>query len=87
MTSSESESNVAAQLHEYVSYIAAMYNQNPFHNFEHASYVVVRFYVHDGVVDCRPEMERKVGQTRGTGIIFVPLPELCIVSLDISRYV
>jgi hypothetical protein len=37
----ELESTVATQLHEYVSCIAAMYKQNPFHNFEHASHVTM----------------------------------------------
>lgn len=33
--------NVTAQLHKYVSSIATMYKQNPFHNFEHASHVAM----------------------------------------------
>jgi class 3 adenylate cyclase len=32
---------VCLQLHEYVSHIAAMYQDNPFHNFEHASHVTM----------------------------------------------
>jgi 3'5'-cyclic nucleotide phosphodiesterase/Adenylate and Guanylate cyclase catalytic domain len=31
--------DVAAQLHSYVTVIASMYRDNPFHNFEHASHV------------------------------------------------
>jgi class 3 adenylate cyclase len=37
----ELDSQVAIQLHEYVACIAAMYNENPFHNFEHASHVTM----------------------------------------------
>ena len=32
---------VASELHEYVSNIAAIYRGNPFHNFEHASHVTM----------------------------------------------
>jgi hypothetical protein len=32
--------NVTAQLREYVELISAMYQDNPFHNFEHASHVI-----------------------------------------------
>jgi class 3 adenylate cyclase/ferritin-like metal-binding protein YciE len=32
--------NVTAQLREYVAVISAMYQDNPFHNFEHASHVI-----------------------------------------------
>ncbi|GKY99154.1 hypothetical protein MPSEU_000870900 [Mayamaea pseudoterrestris] len=33
--------NVVDQLYDYVSNIAAMYRENPFHNFEHASHVTM----------------------------------------------
>lgn len=33
--------NVVEQLYDYVSNIAAMYRDNPFHNFEHASHVTM----------------------------------------------
>jgi hypothetical protein len=32
---------VADQMHEYISHIAAIYRSNPFHNFEHASHVTM----------------------------------------------
>ncbi|CAB9501451.1 Receptor-type guanylate cyclase gcy [Seminavis robusta] len=32
---------VVSELHSLVSYIASMYNDNPFHNFDHASHVVM----------------------------------------------
>jgi hypothetical protein len=32
--------NVTEQLREYVAIISAMYQENPFHNFEHASHVI-----------------------------------------------
>eukprot|EP00977_Amphora_coffeiformis_P017039 scaffold5454_cov176-Amphora_coffeaeformis.AAC.9 len=35
----EIDPSVAEQLHEYVTVIASMYRDNPFHNFEHASHV------------------------------------------------
>jgi class 3 adenylate cyclase len=41
LASIELESTVTAQVHEYVSCIASMYNPNPFHNFEHASHVTM----------------------------------------------
>jgi hypothetical protein len=36
--------NVADQLRNYVSHIAAMYNDNQFHNFEHVSIVFAMFF-------------------------------------------
>jgi len=33
--------DVTAQLYDYVSNVSAMYNENPFHNFEHASHVTM----------------------------------------------
>jgi class 3 adenylate cyclase len=33
--------SVIAQLHDYVAIISAMYQENPFHNFEHASHVTM----------------------------------------------
>ena len=46
MAEAESESapinaEVESQLHEYVTAIAQMYRNNPFHNFEHASHVTM----------------------------------------------
>jgi hypothetical protein len=41
LASIELKPTILAQLHEYVSCIAAMYNRNPFHNFEHASHVTM----------------------------------------------
>jgi len=35
------DSSVIEQIHDYVTNIAAMYRDNPFHNFEHASHVVM----------------------------------------------
>eukprot|EP00934_Nitzschia_sp_Nitz4_P004372 Nitzschia sp. Nitz4//scaffold277_size25017//9057//13286//NITZ4_008346-RA/size25017-snap-gene-0.31-mRNA-1//1//CDS//3329545341//4362//frame0 len=32
---------VVSQLHDFVTQVASMYRQNPFHNFAHASYVVM----------------------------------------------
>lgn len=37
----ELDSKVMSQLKRYVTIIAAMYRQNPFHNFEHASHVLM----------------------------------------------
>jgi hypothetical protein len=37
----ELEAKVMSQLKRYVTIIGAMYRQNPFHNFEHASHVVM----------------------------------------------
>jgi negative regulator of replication initiation len=37
----ELSSNVVSQLRDYVTNIAALYNSNPFHNFEHASHVTM----------------------------------------------
>lgn len=37
----ELDNQVQIQLKEYVSLIASMYNDNPFHNFEHASHVTM----------------------------------------------
>ena len=37
----EIDPRVVQQLHTYVTAIAAMYHKNPFHNFEHASHVVM----------------------------------------------
>lgn len=37
----ELHSDVKVQLHEFVSEIAGMYHDNPFHNFEHASHVTM----------------------------------------------
>ena len=37
----ELDSQVMSQLKRYVTIIAAMYRQNPFHNFEHASHVTM----------------------------------------------
>ncbi|CAB9496705.1 Receptor-type guanylate cyclase gcy [Seminavis robusta] len=37
----EIPSDVVSQLHDFVSMIATMYNNNPFHGFEHASHVVM----------------------------------------------
>jgi hypothetical protein len=35
------DERVVEQLHEYVTNVAIMYNENPFHNFEHASHVTM----------------------------------------------
>ncbi|CAB9510863.1 Receptor-type guanylate cyclase gcy [Seminavis robusta] len=37
----EIQENVVFQLREYISIVASCYNDNPFHNFAHASYVVM----------------------------------------------
>jgi class 3 adenylate cyclase len=41
MSKVQLEPNVTIQLREYVSAVAASYRRNPFHNFEHASHVVM----------------------------------------------
>ena len=35
------DENIVSQIHSYVSVIASMYKDNPFHNFEHASHVTM----------------------------------------------
>ena len=41
----ELDPEVKTQLHEFVSNVAAMYHDNPFHNFEHASHVAMSVVV------------------------------------------
>ena len=37
----ELDEDVSSQLHEFIANLAAMYHDNPFHNFEHASHVTM----------------------------------------------
>ena len=46
-SSIELDSKVMSQLKRYVTIIAAMYRSNPFHNFEHASHVLMSVNVRD----------------------------------------
>ena len=52
----ELDETVVAELREYVANVAAMYHDNPFHNFEHASHVTMSVsypFTTDWLCGCR----------------------------------
>jgi hypothetical protein len=52
---------VLDQLEDYVSAVASMYRDNPFHNFEHASHVVMSSWLLSRIVAPDGEETGKYG--------------------------
>lgn len=85
----ELSSEVTMQLHDYVTVIATLYRDNPFHNFEHASHVIMsvtkllsRIVAPDEVLDKEDEDDRHLEKNlhdHTYGITSDPLTQFAVV--------
>jgi class 3 adenylate cyclase len=67
------DAKVIQQLKKFISEIASMYNSNPFHNFEHASHVVMST---KSLLDC---VDKPSSDKNSTRLSLDPLVRLAIV--------
>jgi hypothetical protein len=54
----ELDSEIGDQIHDYLTHVASMYPDNPFHNFEHATHVTMSVIMLLSRIVAQTEMDR-----------------------------